>query len=112
MLDLPAGVVSAASGEQEQTTKTPLRAEVQASSPLADLNILFTGTLSSMGRSEAERLAEKAGAIIVSSVSRKLDLLVAGASPGSKLEKAKTLGVRVLTEVEFLDLLADTKLPG
>ena len=67
-------------------------------------NILFTGTLASMPRSEAERLAETAGADIATSVSRKLDILVVGASPGSKLDKAQKLGVRVLTEEEFLAL--------
>jgi DNA ligase (NAD+) len=71
--------------------------------PLAGLTILFTGTLSGLTRGEAERLAEKAGAEVVSSVSRRLDLLVVGDSPGSKREKAQKLGVRILGEAEFLE---------
>ncbi len=66
--------------------------------------VLFTGTLT-MPRNEAQRLAEEAGAVLVSSVSRKLDYLVAGDKPGSKLDKARTLGVTVLDEQGFLALL-------
>ncbi|MCC8193298.1 MAG: NAD-dependent DNA ligase LigA, partial [Deltaproteobacteria bacterium] len=73
--------------------------------PLAGKSVLFTGTLS-MPRSEAEKLVEKAGGRIVSSVSRKLDYLVVGDSPGSKLRKAGELGVAVLDERAFLDLVA------
>ncbi|MDR2075383.1 MAG: NAD-dependent DNA ligase LigA [Desulfovibrio sp.] len=73
--------------------------------PLAGLTILFTGTLSNLTRGEAERLAEKAGAEVASGVSRRLDLLVAGEDPGSKLEKARKLGLRILSEAEFLALL-------
>ena len=70
---------------------------------LAGKTLLFTGTLS-MPRAEAEALAEKAGARIVSSVSRRLDYLIAGDSPGSKLRKAQDLGVAVLDEQRFLEL--------
>jgi DNA ligase (NAD+) len=70
--------------------------------PLDGLTILFTGTLSGLTRAEAERLAEKAGAEVAAGVSRRLDLLVAGDAPGSKLEKARRLGVRVLDAEEFL----------
>ncbi|MDL2317107.1 NAD-dependent DNA ligase LigA, partial [Desulfovibrio sp. OttesenSCG-928-A18] len=70
----------------------------------AGKTIVFTGALASMSRSEAARLAEAAGADVLSGVSRKLDLLVVGEEPGSKLEKARALGVRVLSEAEFLRL--------
>jgi DNA ligase (NAD+) len=60
----------------------------------------ITGTLSSMGRKEAEELIEKNGGRIAG-VSKKLDYLVAGEAAGSKLEKAKTLGLTVLSEDEF-----------
>ncbi len=72
--------------------------------PLQGQRVLFTGTLS-MPRSEAQRLAEAAGAVIAGSVSRKLNLLVVGENPGSKLEKARALGVRVLDEAAFLALV-------
>lgn len=72
--------------------------------PLQGQRVLFTGTLS-MPRNEAQRLAEEAGAIVVNSVSKKLDYLVAGEKPGSKLDKANALGVKVLDEDTFKTLL-------
>ncbi|WP_291440475.1 NAD-dependent DNA ligase LigA [Desulfovibrio sp.] len=79
-----------------------------ASGPLAGKNILFTGSLS-MPRSEAEKLAEAAGATPLGGVSKKLDYLVAGEKAGSKLEKAQALGVTVLTEEEFMTMLREAR---
>jgi DNA ligase (NAD+) len=63
-------------------------------------SILFTGTLSKMGRKEAQDLAEKAGARLISAVSNQLNILVVGADAGSKLSKAQKIGtVEILTEV-------------
>ncbi|MDR2161532.1 MAG: NAD-dependent DNA ligase LigA [Desulfovibrio sp.] len=76
-----------------------------AAGPLAGLTILFSGSLSGLTRSGAERLAEEAGARLASGVSRRLDILVAGDSPGSKLDKARALGTRILSGEEFLELL-------
>jgi DNA ligase (NAD+) len=74
--------------------------------PLAGKSILFTGTLQTMGRKEAQEKAEAAGARIVSAVSAKLDILVVGEEAGSKLKKARELGtVQIFTEEEFLALL-------
>lgn len=68
--------------------------------------ILFTGTLSQMGRKEAQDLAESGGAKNINGVSTKLDILVVGENAGSKLDKAKKLGtVQVLTEEEFLKMI-------
>lgn len=72
--------------------------------PLAGKTILFTGTLS-MKRDDAARQAEACGAIIAGGVSKKLDYLVAGEKAGSKLEKAEKLGIPILSEQEFLDML-------
>jgi DNA ligase (NAD+) len=72
--------------------------------PLQGKTVLFTGSLS-MSRGEAKRLAEKAGADVVSGVSRKLDYLVVGEDPGSKLDKARALGIGILDEQGFLRLL-------
>lgn len=74
------------------------------SNALSGKTVLFTGSLESMTRGEAERLAESAGAGVVSGVSKKLDFLVVGSEPGSKLEKAKKLGLTILDEQEFLRL--------
>lgn len=75
--------------------------------PLAGKTILFTGALSGMGRGQAQRLAEAAGADVLAGVSRKLDVLVAGENPGSKLAKARALGVKILSEADFLALLGE-----
>lgn len=67
---------------------------------------LFTGTLPTLKRSEAEELVEKNGGRLLGSVSSKLDYLVAGEDAGSKLEKAKKMGtVRIISESEFLTLI-------
>ncbi len=72
--------------------------------PFASKTMLFTGTLS-VPRSEAQKRAEAAGASLVSSISKKLGYLVVGEAAGSKLDKAKKLGVAVLTEAEFFAML-------
>lgn len=73
--------------------------------PLQDTTIVFTGTLESFSRDEAKDAARMAGAVVSSSVSKKTDFVVAGTDPGSKADKAKELGVRVLDEAEFRELL-------
>ena len=74
--------------------------------PFVGKTMLFTGSLQEMSRKEAQERAKAAGARIVSAISGKLDILVVGEKPGSKLKKAEALGtVRVLTEAEFLSIL-------
>ncbi len=76
---------------------------IDGDAPLAGKTILFTGTLEQMGRKEAQELAERSGAKIISAVSGNLDILVVGAKAGSKLKKAQELGtVQILTEQEFI----------
>lgn len=75
--------------------------------PLSGKTILFTGTIF-LPRARAQALAEAAGAIPVSSVSKKLDYLVAGEKPGSKLAKAEALGITVLDGEGFRRLLAES----
>lgn len=71
-------------------------------SPLAGKRVLFTGTLPGLSRSEAARLVEAAGGIVVSGISKKVDYVVAGAESGSKLVKARELGIAILSPEEFL----------
>lgn len=74
---------------------------------LAGETIVLTGTLKSMGRKEAGELLASHGAKITGSVSKKTTILIAGAEAGSKLTKAETLGIRIMNEAEFLDLIKD-----
>ncbi len=74
-------------------------------SPVAGKTMVFTGSMEKMTREEAKALAERLGAKVSGSVSRNTDYVVAGAEAGSKLKKAAELGVQVLTEQEFLDLV-------
>ncbi|MGV7931265.1 MAG: NAD-dependent DNA ligase LigA [Spirochaetota bacterium] len=72
---------------------------------VAGRSFVFTGTLERMSRTEAEELVEKHGGRAAGSVSKKTDYVVAGVEAGSKLEKARKLGVRILTEDEFQKLI-------
>lgn len=76
-----------------------------AGSPLLGKTFVLTGTLSSMSREQATARLRALGARVIDSVSRKTDYVVAGTDPGGKLRKAIDLGVTVLTEPEFEELL-------
>jgi DNA ligase (NAD+) len=77
-----------------------MEAEVhrRAAQPLAGLTFVITGTLPTMSRDEASAFIEARGGKVTGSVSRKTDYLVAGDSPGSKLDKAQALGIRIIGE--------------
>lgn len=70
-------------------------------------SIVFTGTLSTLSRDEAKEIVEKLGGKASSSVSAKTYLVVAGENAGSKLEKARNLGVKIISEQEFLEMIQE-----
>jgi DNA ligase (NAD+) len=77
--------------------------------PLAGKTVVFTGTLVGMGRSEAKARAEALGAKVAGSVSAKTDLVIVGADAGSKAAKARELGVQVIDEAAWLQIVEDSK---
>jgi DNA ligase (NAD+) len=79
----------------------PQSTAATAAGPLAGRTFCFTGGLASMGRDEARALVENLGAKTAASISKKVTDVVAGADAGSKLDKARTLGLRILDEAEF-----------
>ncbi len=75
--------------------------------PFFGKTLVFTGTLPTLGRAEAQTMAQDVGAKVSGSVSKKTDYVIAGAEAGSKLEKATKLGVTVLDEATFLQMLKE-----
>lgn len=82
----------------------PYKPVVRHDSAVAGKTVVFTGTLSRLGRKEAKAHAESLGAKVAGSVSKKTDYVVAGADAGSKLKDATALGVAVLSEDEWIEL--------
>jgi DNA ligase (NAD+) len=85
----------------------PAPEAVDARGPFAGKTVVLTGGLSSLSRDDAKAEIERRGGKVSGSVSRKTDLVVAGEEAGSKLEKARQLGIRVVAEEEFLRLLRE-----
>ncbi|MEO1543152.1 MAG: NAD-dependent DNA ligase LigA, partial [Pseudomonadota bacterium] len=89
-----------------QVHVVPFAAPQMLQSAVTGKTVVFTGTLETMSRPEAKAQAERLGAKVSGSVSKKTDYVVAGAEAGSKLKKAEDLGVEVLSEEEWARLVA------
>jgi DNA ligase (NAD+) len=89
----------------EEVEVEPMAAAKTQGSPVVGLTIVFTGTLEKMTRPEAKARAESLGAKVASSVSNKTDLVVVGPGAGSKLAEAEKLGVKVIDEDAWLNLI-------
>ncbi len=87
---------------------SPQAAEPAGAGPLSGRVFVFTGGLSTMSRDEAKAKVEALGARVAGSVGKKVTDVVAGADAGSKLDKARTLGLRILDEAAFAALLAES----
>lgn len=88
----------------ESVVITPLEAAVN-NSPISGKRIVFTGSLAHMSRAEAKATVEKLGGIVASSISSKVDYVIAGEDSGSKLAAATKLGIKILNEENWMQLI-------
>lgn len=92
---------------ERELTIEPFVLVQNSSSVVAGKSVVFTGTLETITRAEAKAKAESLGAKVAGSVSAKTDYVIAGKDAGSKLKKAEALGVKILSEQDWLQLIAE-----
>ncbi len=89
-------------GVNMQSREQPLGSKFQG------MTVVITGTLPTLGRKDAAEMIEAQGGKVSGSVSKKTTMLLAGENAGSKLTKAQELGIQVITEEEFLEILKES----
>jgi DNA ligase (NAD+) len=89
----------------EKAGVIPQKKEISRNAPLAGKSFVFTGAMESMGRNDAKEIVENMGGTVNSSVTKKTTYVVAGTEPGSKVDKAKSSGIKIISEEEFLKLI-------
>lgn len=106
--ELLAALLEASDGGEPRVTLLEREPRAQATDlPLSGKTFVFTGGLDTLTRGQAKEMVEALGARATSSVSKKTDYVVAGDDPGSKLDKAESLGLTILDEDGFLALIAE-----
>jgi len=83
--------------------------ELEKEGPLKGKNFIFTGSLETMSRKEAEELVKNSGGEVASTISKNIDYVVVGKDPGSKLDKAKKLNLKIINEDEFIEMIKGEK---
>lgn len=89
----------------EKAGVIPQKKEISRNAPLAGKSFVFTGALASLGRNDAKDIVENLGGTVQAGVTKKTTYVVAGDDPGSKLDKAKTAGIKIISEDEFLKII-------
>jgi DNA ligase (NAD+) len=105
MIDTSFSWVTGTAAVKGNVRRDILCSKAKEKGKLAGKIFVFTGTLKDFARDEARTLVESMGATTASTVSKKVDFVVAGENPGSKFDKAKELGIKALTEEEFKKMI-------
>ena len=95
----------ASTRSSRRASRSSRRRRSPSTSPVSGKTVVFTGALERMTRDEAKAMAERLGAKVAGSVSKKTDILVAGPGAGSKLKEAEKHGVTVIDEAGWFDLV-------
>jgi DNA ligase (NAD+) len=91
----------------KQIEITNIKNQQNLNSAVTNIKLVFTGTFKNASRAEMKEIAEKNGAKVLTSLSSSVEVLVVGEGPGSKLKKASDLGIKIVSEEEFLSLVSD-----
>lgn len=83
--------------------------ELEKEGPLKGKKIIFTGSLETMSRKEVEELVKNSGGEVASTISKNIDYVVVGKDPGSKLDKAKKLNLKIINEDDFIEMIKGEK---